>query len=379
MCAQKTVLHVIDTGGPGGAETVFSNLVTGLNRHGWNSVAVVPVRDWLWGELEGHGVTPVYLPTRGSFDLGYLRGLARIARQHRVDLIQTHLFSSAVYGTVAAGLNGLPGVCTHHGETDIATSGSYRQIKFRIVRRRQNQHVFVSDDLRQRFAACGIIAGCNAHVIHNGIDCQLFHPARDHAMRAELGVGADDILVGAVGNLRAPKDYPTFVRAAAELAQRSPRYRFIIAGAADEPLRSELLELVGELGLSDRFKLIGFRGDVERVMNALDVYALSSRTEGFSLTTVQAMACGVPVVATRCGGPEEIVIDGKAGSLVPPASPGALADAIHAVITDERLRSMYVAEGRTRAAANFSIDAMISGYASLYAGCVAGRAVAQSA
>ncbi|HEY0304825.1 MAG TPA: glycosyltransferase [Longimicrobiales bacterium] len=379
MSHPRTILHVIDTGGPGGAETVFSNLVTGLTKQGWSAIAVVPVRDWLWGELESHGIQPVYLPSAGSFDLTYLRGLARIAKHHRADLIQTHLFSSAVYGTIAAKLNGLPVVCTHHGTTDIATSGSYRQIKFRIVRRRQNHHVFVSHDLKQRFADGHIIHGRNARVIHNGIDTDVFRPERDEGIRAELNVGPTDILVGAVGNLRTPKDYPTLVRAAADLAGRSPRYHFVIAGAADEPLRSQLQQMIGELGLDGRFKLIGFRPDVHRVMNALDIYALSSSTEGFSLTTVQAMACGVPVVATRCGGPEEILVDGRYGTLVPPGNARALADGIHALGEDAARRAAFASAGRTRAVSEFSIAAMISQYADLYRESIAARATAHSA
>lgn len=367
----RTVLHLIDTGGPGGAETIFINLVTGLRQHDWIPVAVVPVRDWLWHELESHGITPVYLPTVGAFDLGYLRGIARLARQHRAALIQTHLFTSAVYGSIAASVTRRPVVCTHHGLTDIATSGSYRQIKFQIVRRRRNHHVFVSNDLKRKFAEDHILNGRHSRVIHNGIDCDVFRPERAHDIRTELGVGVDDVLVGAVGNLRGPKDYPTFLRAAALLAARSSRYRFVIAGADDEPLRSELLRLAHELGLADRFTLMGFRPDVDRVINAFDVYVLSSSTEGFSLTTLQAMACGVPVVATRCGGPDEIIADGETGMLVPVADPEALARAAEEVVRDERRRAALVSAARARAVADFSIAAMITGYAALYEECAA--------
>src|SRR5262245_54718086 len=99
---RKTVLHVIDTGGPGGAETIFLNLVTGLDRTRWRSVAVVPARDWLSQTLQQNGVEPLYMPSWRSFDLKYLAGLATLAGENNVDLIHTHLFSSAVYGTIAA-------------------------------------------------------------------------------------------------------------------------------------------------------------------------------------------------------------------------------------------------------------------------------------
>ena len=379
MATHPIVLHLIDTGGPGGAETVFTNVVTGLQGRGFGAVAAVPVKDWLWGALESRGVLPVFLPSKGAFDIGHLRGIARLVREHRATLIHTHLFTSAVYGTIAARLTGVPVVCTHHGDTDIATSGSYRQIKFRIVRRRSNHHVFVSHDLQRRFAQQRIISGGNTRVIHNGIDCDVFRPERDDALRSELGLLPDSLLVGAIGNLRTPKDYPTFVRAAADLAARSPRYHFVIAGAADEPIRSELLGLIGQLELSGRFTLLGFRSDVERIINALDVYVLSSSSEGFSLTTVQAMACGVPVVATRCGGPEEIVEDGVNGRLVAVRNPRALAQAIDALVGDDTQREAFKAAGLVRAREKFSITSMIDQYAALYNQCLDAAPAAQSA
>lgn len=370
MAQRSTLLHLIDTGGPGGAETIFLNLVAGLESTRWSSVAVLPVKDWLWHSLESHGVTPVHLPSDGAFDVGYLRRLTRIAKQSGADLIQTHLFSSAVYGTMAARLLGLPVVCTHHGQTDVVSSGSYRGIKSRIVRRKRNRHVFVSRRLQLSFEQSRVVDHAHARVIHNGIDCDLFRPLRCDDVRQELGVRPEDILIGAVGNMRGPKDYPNFLRAAALLAQRSPRYRFLIAGAADDPIRSELKALEQELGLSDRLIIAGFRDDVERVMNALDIYVLSSASEGFSLTTVQAMACGLPVVATRCGGPEEIVIEGETGYLVPTHAPAELANAVHTLAMDEHVRASFGAAGRERALRSFSIDSMIGGYSDLYEECV---------
>lgn len=373
MTARRTVLHLIDTGGPGGAETIFFNLVSGLAADRWRSVAVVPEKDWLWHELEQHGITPVYLPTNGSFDIKYLNGVARLARKHGADLIQTHLFSSAVYASVAAKLRRLPVVCTFHGPTDFPNDDAYRGTKLRILRRRRNSYVFVSHKLESCYLDWGVVDPIRSHVIPNGIDCQYFHPATDEDMRRELGASGDDILVGAVGNLRAPKDYPTFVKAAALLAARSRRYRFVIVGAADEPIRSELLTMVAELGLADRFLLAGFKSDVARVMNALDVYVLSSSSEGFSLTTVQAMASGVPVVATRCGGPEEIVRDGETGVLVAPRDAHALACAVDRLATDPVLRVTFAANSRARAVAEFSTDKMIAGYAHLYDQCLGSR------
>jgi glycosyltransferase involved in cell wall biosynthesis len=185
-------------------------------------------------------------------------------------------------------------------------------------------------------------------------------------LRREFGAGAGDILIGAVGNLRQPKDYPNFLQAAALLAGQSNRYRFVIVGSADEPLNSELRNLASTLGLMDKLIITGFRSDIPAVMNALDVYVLSSSAEGFSLTTVQAMASGVPVVATRCGGPEEIVEDGRTGYLVPPRTPAALAEAVRRVAESDTTRDEFASRGRERAVRDFSIASMIRGYETLY-------------
>jgi len=108
-------------------------------------------------------------------------------------------------------------------------------------------------------------------------------------------------------------------------------------------------------------------------MNALDVYVLSSSSEGFSLTSVQAMACGRPVVATRSGGPEEIVLNGETGMLVPTRSPDTLADALHELATSPAKREAFGRAGRQRALDCFSIDSMIAGYTSQYSQCLQRR------
>src|SRR5262245_52143530 len=151
MAAPRTVLHLIDTGGPGGAETIFLNLATGLDPARWRSVAVVPVKDWLWGALEAEGIKPILLSSSGSFDIRLLTGVNSLAREHRADLIQTHLFTSAVYASVAATPAKLPVVCRFHGSNDMPASESFRAAKFRIVNRRRNRHVFVSGNLRTWF------------------------------------------------------------------------------------------------------------------------------------------------------------------------------------------------------------------------------------
>jgi len=144
----KNILHVIDTTGPGGAETVFVQLATCLDAHKWQSFAAVPGRGWVYDTVAETGLQPIVTPCSGSFDLRYLVALCRAIRNHRIDLVQTHLFTASVYGSLAGTLCGVPVVSTFHGRPDLAGSERYRALKFRILRRGARKVVFVSESLR---------------------------------------------------------------------------------------------------------------------------------------------------------------------------------------------------------------------------------------
>jgi hypothetical protein len=122
--ADKRVLHLIDTGGPGGAETIFLKLVQGLDPQQWESIAAVPWPGWLSDTLQSRGIEPLMVPTHGSFDLGYARRIVQLVRERRIDLIQTHLLTTAVYASLAGRFCGIPVVSTFHGTNDVSRRNS---------------------------------------------------------------------------------------------------------------------------------------------------------------------------------------------------------------------------------------------------------------
>lgn len=366
----RRVLHLIDTGGPGGAETVFLEVATGLEPDLWDSVVAVPERGWLYDSLAARGVAPLLVPSRRRFDAGYLGRLVELARRRDVELIHAHLFTSAVYASVTGRLCGIPVVCTFHGKVDVRHDDAYRRVKFRILDRPRNHLVFVSHFLRRHFLSLGPLRRSRTRVVYNGIDPTRFESGRDTALREELGVKPEEILVGAVGNLRPAKAYDIFLRAAAILRLSSPAYRFVIVGEGGGALLAALVDLRRELGLENALAFAGFREDVGRVMRNLDVYVLSSSAEGFSLTTLQALASGVPVVATRCGGPEEILQDGVAGRLVEPGAPEALARAVEQVAFRSGDRARFAAAGLRLVRERFTLARMIASYGAVYEECL---------
>jgi len=361
----RTVLHLINTGGPGGAETVFVEMVRRLDPRRWRSIPVIPDRGWIDARLRECGAEPVVVPTLRPFEVGYYARLARLARAEGVDVIHGHYFGPAVTASIVGALTGIPAVATLHGAGDVAGE-RHRALKSALLGRGLRRVVFVSDALRRAVTSQGALRRASTEVIPNGIDAAHFAPRRDPAVRRELGMEDDAFVVAAVGNVREAKGYDVLLRAAALLRERIPELRVVIAGEARGPVFDALVALRAELGLGDVVAFTGFRDDVGGVLAAADAFVLSSRSEGFSLSTVQAMAMEIPVVATRCGGPEELVEDGATGLLVENGSALAIADALASLHGDAELRARLAAAAGCAARERFGVEAQVRAYERLY-------------
>jgi glycosyltransferase involved in cell wall biosynthesis len=366
----KNILHVIDTCGPGGAETVFLELAKGLDARRWRSFVAIPGKGWVYDTLVENGFDPILTPLHRAFDVRYLAALCGAVRKHRIDLIQTHLFGAGIYGGLAGLLCGVPVISTLHGRPDLDGNARYRAVKFGIMRRGVTKVVFVSESLRRFFLSSGDLQADRTTVITDGIDVSVFAPRRATTLRQELGVGDREVLVGAVGNLRPAKSYDVLLRAAALLQQQPLPYRFVVVGEAQGALYQELLALRDRLGLGSTVTFTGFKRGVHDVMNNLDLYASTSSSEGFSLSVVQAMACGVPVVATKSGGPEEIITHNVDGLLVDADSPEQVARALQRLGTEPATRGRLTEAGRKAVEARFTLTHMVNSYEHLYDQCV---------
>jgi glycosyltransferase involved in cell wall biosynthesis len=201
--------------------------------------------------------------------------------------------------------------------------------------------------------------------IHNGVELARFtgRPSRADA-RAALGLPSDAPVVGTLGRLVAVKDHATLLDAAARLSREGLNPFVIIAG--DGPLRRDTEERAVALGIAPRIRLLGHRKDVETVLAALDVFVLSSRSEGLNNTILEAMAAGLPVVATRVGGADEMVIDGVTGLLVSPGSDEALAAALRRLLANAGQAAAMGRAGRARVERDFDLVKTVQKYERLY-------------
>ena len=196
------------------------------------------------------------------------------------------------------------------------------------------------------------------HVIHNGIDAGPFGaPARD--LRCEIGLHSGDPVVGIVAVMRPEKAHVVFLEAARIVADEVPNAKFLIVG--DGPERERVESQVDLLGIRDRVVLYGMSDDMPAVMAAMDVVVLSSNGKGetFPIAIMEAMAASRPVVATRVGSLEELVIDGVTGYLVPPESPSELAARVVELLRNPVLAQAFGDAGRARILSEFTLDAMV--------------------
>lgn len=226
-----------------------------------------------------------------------------------------------------------------------------------------DQFVTVSRDLARWLVEDIGLPRSKVLTICNGVDTHRFCPGGRQVARAALGIGPEAIVIGTVARLDPVKDQAGLLRAFSRVAD-DPRALLLLAG--DGPCRPELETTVSELGLDGRVRLLGERDDVPSVLAAMDVFVLCSIGEGISNTILEAMATGLPVVATRVGGNPELVVDGETGFLVEPRSPAALAAPLRRYLEDPGLLAHHGRSARDLAEAEFSLERMVGAYEQLY-------------
>lgn len=362
----KTVLHTIDTTGPGGAETVFIDLATRLPQEKYRPVIVIRGKGWVYEELCRRGMRPILMATKGSYNWRYLRSLSALIRREKVDLIQSHLLGSNVYCSIAGLITRKPVVTTFHGTVDIGANERLKGMKFGAINLGARRIVAVSESLRENISNRTSLKASKTIVIYNGINTADFQRPRSDSLRKQFGWSANDTIIGSLGNIRSAKGYDVLLRAAALLKNASAGYRFVIAGQGKQGLYDELLKLKDELDLEEMVHFLGFNDDPAGFLANLDLFLLPSTTEGFSIATIQAMAAGLPVIVTRSGGPEEIVTHEQNGWMIQPGDSEAIAEAVDKLGRDRPLRERLAENGLGHAIRTFDMDKMLRAYEAIY-------------
>lgn len=368
------IVHLVYSFDVGGLENGIVNLINRMDaaRFRHMVVALTHCEPTFCERIVREDVEFVSLEKAPGHGIRLYPRLFRLFSATRPAIVHTRNLA-ALEAVVPARAAGVP--VRIHGEHgwDVSDPGGARR-KYRLMRRLYrpfvSHYVALSGQIAEYLRRGVCVPDHRLTQICNGVDTERFRPAPDHrALLAGSPFNASDlIVVGTVGRLQAVKDQLTLVRAFAaclqQLGEHGKNLRLSVAG--DGPLRRELEDEILSAGIGDRVWLAGNRADVPDVMRACDLFVLPSRAEGISNTILEAMASGLPVIATDVGGNPELIVPGQTGALVPAADSAALADAIARYATDPALRAEQGRAGRQRVEAGFSLNGMVHKYASLY-------------
>lgn len=358
--------------GPGGAETQILRLALRLKSQGYE-VTVISMLSAIGfvDQLEDAGVDFYSLDmNRGEMDVRRVYDLVSLLRQICPDVLACFCFHANVLGSVAGRLARIPVVITSiRNEFFGPRTRDYAERIISSVKlsdRTVTNSRIVATALKKR----GVIGGGRIDVIYNGIYCEEYLKTESDSsvVREQLGIQRDDFLWIAVGNVRDEKDYPTLLGAFSQVARVHPKAQLRIAGGIwDEALKASIDGLVASYGLEDRVRFLGQRKDVPELLHAADALALSSRTEGLPNAIMEAMATGLPVVATDVGGVRELVVEEKTGFVAASGDVRGLANEMSRLIelsVEERAEMGRQAQRHIRE--NFALEVVAGHWETLF-------------
>lgn len=297
--------------------------------------------------------------------LGALRETVRLARARRAQVIHSHGKGAGLYGRLAARLTGAAAIHTFHGIHHAGYSRLYLMLE-RALARQSYALIHVSASQAAEARALGLAPPGRSHVIVNGVDAAAVRALATRAplTRAALGLRADALVLATVARFDPVKGLDVLLRAVPGLTARAPAAQLLIVG--DGPERERLHALAREVDPGGRVVFAGAVPDAARLLPLVDLYVTASRREGLPLAVLEAMACGLPVLATRVPGHTDAVEDGVTGELVPADDPERLAAAAAGLLADAPRRAAMGRAGRERVAQRFDRARMIAEIADLY-------------
>jgi sugar transferase (PEP-CTERM/EpsH1 system associated) len=379
------VVHLVYRFATGGMENGVVNLLNrfprGKYRHAIVSLTDVSEFKHRLRDLAEIEIVELRQPKGNDFGT-HLR-LYRTLRRLRPAILHTRNLA-AMEGVLAGFLAGVP-VRVHgeHGRDMYDLHGKARRYNLlrRLLRPFFHRFLAVSRDLSAWLAETVRVAPSRLRQIYNGVDVAKFAPRGAAGRPPILPPGfapAGAVVFGTVGRMQEVKDQPTLARAFVRLLALHPELKATarLALVGDGPLRARCAEILAAAGIADLAWLPGERSDVADVLRACDVFVLPSLGEGISNTILEAMATGLPVVATAVGGNPELVTDGETGALTPAADPEAMARAMAPYALDESRRRTHGAAGRATAERRFSLEAMVAAYVDVYDHALAEKGIA---
>jgi glycosyltransferase involved in cell wall biosynthesis len=280
------------------------------------------------------------------------------------DIVQTHNWGTALEGILGAKLARIQGIV--HAERGTIEDKAHNIVLQRFLWGFADQVLSVSDAHRKKMR--NIIGFPHEQIksIVNGVDTERFFPNPEikEKIRKKLGLKKSSVCIGTIGSLRFVKNQSLLVNACKTILPSFDQVEVLIVG--EGPLESQLIQEVKTLGFSEKIHFAGAQPNIPAILNALDIFVLPSQAEGISNTILEAMATGLPVIATEVGGNTELIKAGETGLLVPPSNPELLAKAILALVINKQKRLELGKNAHQSILDNFTIQVMVNNYTAVY-------------
>ncbi len=386
------ILYVQPNSEVGGSDLALLRLVSSLDQQRYEPIVLLPQDGPLVSRFRDAGIRTLFLPMMQlrtlpslSYQMRYLAmfwvtvaRMRKVIRDERIDLVHTNSLY-ALYGGFAALFAGRAHVW-HIREIPPQLPLARAVLGWLVLRL---SRVVISMTQACSLGLFATLAHPKVRLLSEGLDRAVWSRRRElRDIRAELGLGADNIVVGFVARLDPWKGLDVFLEAAAEVAKRYPKTVFLVSGDAPpgfESYRDSMIARAAKLGLGDRIRFLGWRyrmDDIPALMASLDVFCHTSiQPEPFGLVVIEAMAMGCPVIAARDGGPLEILDGGMNGQLTPPGDAAALAAAICDLIAHPERRKSVSEAGLERVRSRYSKEAFRPALDAIYAPILQGSGI----
>ncbi|MBN1481249.1 glycosyltransferase [candidate division KSB1 bacterium] len=359
------VLQLVEGFSFGGAETKLLELVKHMDKNRFEttviSLGLGNEIEELFHQLDCRVMT---FQRQKQIDFKLLSRVRDFIRDEGIDIVMTTLFYADVLGAMAGHSGGARGVFSWETISSPKWLVPHRFWSYRYAIRYTDKVISVSKSTARWLVEKRKVSPHKVMIIPYGVNLDKFNPNVKNVRREDIGLHPDDIVIGQVSRLNEQKGHTYLIQAAPKILAQQPNVKFVLVG--DGPLRVELEQHIRERDLQDNFVLLGFRHDVPDLLPLLDVFVLPSLYEGLPNVVLEAMACGLPVVATPVDGTKEAVIDGETGFLVPERDPDQLAQKLLEVISNDDLKLKLGLAGRRRVEDYFSLEGQVQRFEELY-------------
>lgn len=350
------VVHINSERAWGGGEAQTRYLIDGLKARGVENILIAQPQSKIAERVRQMEVEVVEIAMHGEWDLRAVLKIVSVLRRTRPDIVQLHTSHAHTLGLLAGRLAGIePIVATRR--MDHKVRGFFSKLKYRKV-----HHVVAISKVVQRLLIEGGVPSQKTSLIYSAVNCPSPYPEGD--LRMELGLEGLGPIIGTVATLGRRKGHRSLFEAIAMLKPRFPGVRLLVVGTG--PLEVQLRDSAREQGVEEEVLFLGFRTDIPRVLNTLDVFVLASQSEGLGVSLLEAACGGLPLVGTDVGGIPEIVHDGVTGCLVPPGNSQVLAEKLAYLLDHPAKAAELGRQAQDLIRTEFSVETMVAKYHRLY-------------